>query len=485
MRAHGVGYTLRRSLEKLGDRAFHPYDKAWKRMRATPDALEQQRQHPLEAGLISIVIPVYNTRPEFLHELADSLLAQTYPHWQACLYDGMSTKPETLAALETVAARDARIIVRHGATNEGIAGNSNRALEMAEGEWIALCDHDDLLPPETLYRVAETILRDAPDMMYSDEDKITEDGRYHIDPHFKPDFSPDTLRANNYICHLLIARRSLMRAVGGFRTGFDGSQDHDLALRLSEKAKKIVHIPHVLYHWRMVGSSMSHQNLARCVDAGCRAVQEHMNRVGLHGTAEPDGDCIRLRYDVPESLSVRVIIAGERARAEKCRAVFAQSAWKNMTCMVVPEGTCAALDSAVAEAEEDVLLFVDAAVRPQHDDFVKELLMYAQRDDVGVAVPQLICGGRLPSCAAETMGLIRCREAGLPRWVSSWGRLLRISHNTPRVDGRCMMIRRDHFIPFEADQNGRLLADRWTNELTARGLRHVFTPHAQATLTRR
>ena len=215
---HGLSHTVRRAWEKAGDRVLLRYEKLWRTLRADETTLAEMRANPVDGvGCFSIVIPVYNTDPALLQELADSLTAQVYPDWEACMYDGMSTRAETIAALDSLAAQDPRFRIVHGKANDGISGNSNHALAMATGEWVALCDHDDLLEPDALYRMAQTIRDENPDMLYSDEDFINASGTVHTSPHFKPDFCPDTLRSGNYVCHLMVLRRTLLEKIGGFR----------------------------------------------------------------------------------------------------------------------------------------------------------------------------------------------------------------------------------------------------------------------------
>ena len=174
---HGAGYTLLRAGEKLVERTLHPYERVWRGMRTPQYHLDRQRRTCPQAGLISVIIPVYNTRPALLHALAESLRAQTYPQWEACLYDDCSTREDTLRALEEAAAADGRLHVHHGQKNQGISGSTNSAAALAEGKWLALCDHDDLLEPDALWQVAQAIEREQPDLIYSDEDKVTEIGR--------------------------------------------------------------------------------------------------------------------------------------------------------------------------------------------------------------------------------------------------------------------------------------------------------------------
>ncbi|MBQ8202438.1 MAG: glycosyltransferase [Clostridia bacterium] len=460
VRMHGGLYTLRRAVEMLQEHMLHTYHRRYLQERASDAELAAQRENQPDAGLISVAIPVYNTRPAFLKALTDSLLAQTYKCWEAVFYDGGSTSAESLAAMDAMPA-DPRIRVIHGTVNAGIAGNTNLAVEACSGGYIALCDHDDVLAPEALWYTAQTILQKHPDMLYSDEDKLTEDGRVHTDPHQKPDFCPDNLRSGNYICHLMVVKKSLLKELGGLRPAFDGSQDHDLALRISEKTKKICHVPRVLYHWRTVGSSVSHQHLARCQDAAARAVTEHMSRIGCPGCCTVEDGVLRLRYAVNEKLTVHTIRVSGRERYQQ-------------------------MNRAAEAAAADVLLFADESVMDISDDLIGEMMMYAQRDDVGAVTPMLTDRSGRVSHAGFAVGgssCAVCRNRGLPWHAGGWHGLNRTSHNVAAVSAACFMIRRDHFIPFDEQYTDGLGAVDWCLRLSQSGLHHVYTPHARAVCT--
>lgn len=484
VKQHGLAYTLYRCWEKARERVFRFYDRTWRQLAASPEELAAQRAAPIDAGLITVVVPVYNTNPAMLRAMAESILQQTYTHWEAVLFDDCSPSQATVEALQAVADMDERFRVHRGESNQGISACSNSALALARGQWIALLDHDDLLTPDALYTVAKTILAQEPDLIYSDEDKVTEDGNRHTDPHFKPDFCPDDLRSGNYICHLMVIRKALLDKVGGFRTAFNGSQDHDLALRCTEHTDKIAHIPRVLYHWRTVGGSVSHQNLMRCVDAACQAVQEHMGRIGWPGTAEPCNGNIRLRYDIKGQPTVGVYIFGkDEAACQPCRDSLRQDGFPRMTIHAVPmgENRFAAMNAAAASAREDVLLLLDASVQVLEPGFVTELLMYAQRDDVGAVTPKLIDRRRLIThggFAVGMQGLAQCRQPHIPSHVGGWHLMMQISHNVAAVSAACLMVRRDHFIPFDEGYRSGLGAVDWSLQMGAKGLRHVFTPYA-------
>ena len=237
--------------------------------------------------LISIVCPVYNTPERVLRACIDSVRCQIYPNWELILADDASDRPDVRTLLAELAGEDERIRVYSLPKNGGIAAATNEALAHAKGDFVAFLDHDDELAPNALYEVAAELNADrAWDLFYSDEDKITEDGRY-IDAFFKPDWSPDLLLAVNYICHFLVCRRSLLEAVGGLRTGFDGSQDYDLALRLIEHTSRVRRIPKVLYHWRISANSTAGatDQKPHASVAGLRALEEHLSRTAPGATA--------------------------------------------------------------------------------------------------------------------------------------------------------------------------------------------------------
>ena len=262
---------------------------------------------------ISLITPVYQPPASVLRQTIQSVLDQQYPHWQLCLFDDASTDPTTRQILNEFQGIDPRIIVGYGDHNQGIAAASNSAMALAIGSWLGFLDHDDVLAPQALQRVAETIDQfDDVDLIYSDEDKVTMDGRF-VSPIRRPPWSPERLRNQNYICHFVAARAQAVTALGGFRAGFDGSQDHDLLLRLSETARRIVHIPEILYHWRMVEGSVAHDSAAKpyAYDAGRRAVQEHCDRTGIAATVsirDRAPGCYRVHRQIEQTQTISVII---------------------------------------------------------------------------------------------------------------------------------------------------------------------------------
>lgn len=287
LRQHGLGATKHKLLEKLqSNMVVGSYD-SWIQLYDTltafdRDAITKAVEAMPRKPLISIVMPVYNTPEPYLRRALDTVLEQLYPHWELCIADDASTAPHVATVLAEYAARDSRVKTVRRAANGHISAASNSALELASGEFVALMDHDDELPPHALYSVVDEILRHPDvDIIYSDEDKIDENG-HRYDPYFKTDWNPDLFHGQNMVSHLGVFRRTLLEEIKGFRVGYEGSQDYDLVLRAVEKtsSERIRHIPAILYHWRVFSSSSSFSTVAlpTATDAARRALQDHFQR---------------------------------------------------------------------------------------------------------------------------------------------------------------------------------------------------------------
>ena len=254
--------------------------------------------------VISVVMPVFNPNPDWLDQAIQSVRHQCYPHWQLCIADDCSTNPAVRQVLEQAQLSDSRIEVVYRRENGHISNSSNSALELATGPWVALLDHDDLLAPDALAWVARTVL-DQPDtqMLYSDEDKVDETG-VRFAPYFKPDWNPGLIEGQNFFSHLGVYRTALLRQVGGFRVGLEGSQDYDLMLRCLDavQGRGVVHLPHVLYHWRLHRESTASGNAAKpyVTAAAERALRDHLERSGQRGTPEVITQGYRIRRCAPD-----------------------------------------------------------------------------------------------------------------------------------------------------------------------------------------
>lgn len=285
---------------------------------------------------ISIIVPLYNTPENFLKEMICSVLGQTYPNWELCLVDA----GEGNGVADLVAAfskEDNRIRYRKLSKNGGIAANSNEALAMAQGSYIALMDHDDILHPSALFYVVQQIERCGADFIYTDELSFVKKTKRVQSIHRKPEYIHENFCSTNYICHFTVFRHALLEKAGIFRSEFDGSQDYDLFFRLLEQAKVIAHIPKVLYFWRIHKASVASGSSAKpyTVAAGQRAITEHLKRVNLKGVVEPIeglGTFYRVRYEIPKTKSV-CILTEDAKTAEWVRKDLEQFSYP---CAIIP-----------------------------------------------------------------------------------------------------------------------------------------------------
>lgn len=260
--------------------------------------------------LISIVVPVFDTDESMLERMLDSVRAQVYPQWELCVADDGSAAPHVRRVLERHAARDPRVKVSFSAENRGVSHASNRALAMATGEYVALLDHDDILEEHALLRVAESIVRDHPDLVYSDEVLTTTDGETVTRYTFRPAYSPEYLLSHPYIVHLTCYRAALLREIGGWDESLRISQDYDLLLRASEKLERVVHIPEILYRWRIHGTSSGIAQQGQVMEVSKGALRRHLQRTGEKGTVE-DGESFNffsVRHPVGERARVAIVI---------------------------------------------------------------------------------------------------------------------------------------------------------------------------------
>ncbi len=287
----GLRNTLKRIVRQLtGFNTRTDYPTWYKRHQPSRTELERQRREIFaEPVTFSIVVPLYRTKEHYLKDLLDSVLAQTYPHWELCLADGSGKENSLEETVKRLTGSDNRIRYQLLAENLGIAENTNAAVKLSSGDFLVLADHDDLLAPSALYECARALQRHkCAEVLYTDEDKIDMSGKTHFEPNFKPDYNPDYLRSLNYICHMFVVKRSLVEQTGLLRQEFDGAQDYDFILRCCEQAKEIYHIPKVLYHWRChIDSTASNpESKLYAFEAGRLALEAHYKRLGLPATVE-------------------------------------------------------------------------------------------------------------------------------------------------------------------------------------------------------
>lgn len=356
LKHYGWKEFLIRLQEKQEQEAI-PYNDWYEKVKPTEAELAEQRKISRkwkEGPQISIVVPLYNTPETFLREMIESVMASTYENWELCLADGTPGESVIPAIVQEYQQNDRKIIDKEASRvvyqklkeNGGIAENTNAAIAMAGGDYIAFLDHDDVITPDALYEMADRIIKGRnqgkePEVLYSDEDKTDAGQTKVMDPHFKPDFNPDLLCSNNYITHFLVVKRELADRIGGIRKDFDGAQDYDFVLRATEQAKVIAHIPKILYHWRMheLSTAGDGDSKSYARDAGKRAIEAHLERIGVEGSVEPTQyfGFYRVNYKLTERPLVSIIIPNkdETETLKKCLDAIAKSSYENYEVIIV------------------------------------------------------------------------------------------------------------------------------------------------------
>lgn len=433
----------------------------------------------------SILVPLYNTPERFLREMIESVTAQTYGKWELCLADGSDDAHDFVGRIcQEYRQKDSRIKYQKLAKNEGISGNTNECYKMATGNYIALFDHDDLLHPCVLFAYMQAICEKDADYIYCDEATFKGNSINHmITLHFKPDFAPDNLLANNYICHFSVFSRELLESGELFRSQFDGSQDHDIILRLTAKAKHIVHVPRILYYWRShkgsVASSIDAKTYA--IDAAKGAVADHLTRLGYRNfeieSTRAFATIFRIKYELTSRPLVSIIIPNKDHVDDLSRCVESiinLSTYDNYEIVIVENNSETAEirtyyeeisrhprvqvveykgdfnyskinNFGVQYAKGEYLLLLNNDTEVITPDWMEELLMYAMRKDVGVVGAKLYYPDKTIQHAGIVIGLGAHRTAGHTHYripeanVGYMGRLC-YAQDVTAVTGACMMV---------------------------------------------
>ena len=440
----------------------------------------------------SVVTPVYETPAGVLWEMLESVQVQTFEDWELCLVDDSSGAPHVRELLERAQREDPRVQVRFRTENGGIVAASNEGLEMAAGEFVALLDHDDRLHPDALAHVHEALEESSEaDYVYTDEDKIDARGR-HGPPFLKPDWSPERMRAQMYTCHLSVFRRSLIEEIGGFDPEFEGSQDWDLVLRATERARSVLHVPRVLYHWRGIASSAAgggEEAKPWAFEAGRRAVQAHCDRTGVPARVDRDAEdpgVYHLEPALSESPQVSIVIPTNGQQREvryqrvslvaHCvRSIVETSTYENYEIVVVPDGSTpgaaiAELEAAAGErlrlvefdrpfnfsekinagavrSEGEHLLLLNDDIEVATPNWIERMVMYSSLPGVGAVGGRLLLeDGRLQHVGVDFEGGLPGHSYyGFPGDIPGYANAVRIARNALAVTGACLMTRRKLF----------------------------------------
>lgn len=483
--------------------------------------LRALRRHPL----ISIVMPVYNPDLAHLSSAIDSIRAQIYENWELCIADDASTDALVARALKQYATADSRIKVTFRERNGHIAACSNSALELATGEWVALLDQDDLVPEHALAVVAATI-GEHPEagLMYSDEDKIDQSGA-RCWPFFKPDWNPELLLGQNYISHLGVYRHALLREIGGFREGYEGSQDYDLALRCVEKLKpnEIKHIPRILYHWRMAEGSVAAAAEAKSYapEAARRAIADHLQRKDIDGAVVPcpeNREWHRVIYHLPSPLPLVSIIIPTRDQAgllQRClTSISEKTDYAPIEIVIVDNGSTdpetqaflrdlaqapsvqiltdagefnfsRLINRGVRVARGEILALVNNDIETEKSSWLREMVSYAIRPEVGAVGARLWYPDGTLQHAGVVLGLHGVASHAFQRFpaqpVSPMNRTFVLSQNYSAVTAACMVLRKtifDDLGGFDENLPNNFNDVEFCLRLRARGWQIVWTPYA-------
>lgn len=370
-----------------------------------PTKEELMRQREVEFSvqpLISIVVPTYQTPIPFLKDMIDSVRKQSYEKWELCIADGSLNGDENdtkvirvREELNRYSMEDKRIKVVYLEENQGIAENTNQALALATGEYIGLFDHDDMLTSDALYEIVKAINDYDYDVLYTDEDKISEDSHDYKKPVFKPDYSPELLCANNYITHFFVAKKSIVDRLGGFRKEYDGSQDYDFIFRCVELAKKVGHVSKVLYHWRMHGGSVAGDPTSKmyAYDAGKKAIQSHYERVGIRANVEHMErlGLYHTEYKMIKQPLISVIIYGEDDEKKKrCSEWFKRKDYSNLEILASAGINVEEINALAEKARGSYLFFVSENLESVERDALQQMAGVLQIQNVGAVSGKVI-----------------------------------------------------------------------------------------------
>ena len=484
LKHYGVRGFYARLLERFEEREVE-YQEWYEKNRPSEEELARQRKKKWkEPVTISVLVPAYRTPEVFLRQMIESVLNQTYPHLELCIADGSGENISVEKVVKEYQAKDQRVRYQRLEKNEGIAGNTNAAIRMATGDYLALFDHDDLLAPNALFEVASAIEKDKADVVYTDEDKVTSDLKEHFQPHFKPDFNPDLLCSNNYICHLFVVKRSLALKLGGQDPAYDGAQDYDFIFRCTEEAEKIVHIAKILYHWRVHQASTADNPTSKmyAFDAGKRAIEAHLQRIGAKAEVSHTKDLgfYRVKYQVQGNPKVSIVIPNkdEKETLKKClESIWQKTTYSNYEIILVENNSTtreirdyyqeldgkngvrvvywdkefnysAINNFGISYTKGDYILCLNNDITVISPEWMEELLANCQRPEVGIVGARLYYPDNTIQHAGIVLGMGGCAGSlfvGLARSRGGYLHKAALQQDLSAVTAACFMVKKEAF----------------------------------------
>ena len=484
LKHYGVRGFYARLLERFEEREVE-YQEWYEKNKPSEEELARQRKKKWkEPVTISVLVPAYWTPEVFLRQMIESVLNQTYPYLELCIADGSGENISVEKVVKEYQAKDQRVRYQRLEKNEGIAGNTNAAIRMATGDYLALFDHDDLLSPNALFEVASTIEKDKADVVYTDEDKVTSDLKEHFQPHFKPDFNPDLLCSNNYICHLFVVKRSLALKLGGQDPAYDGAQDYDFIFRCTEEAEKIVHIAKILYHWRVHQASTADNPTSKmyAFDAGKRAIEAHLQRIGAKAEVSHTKDLgfYRVKYQVQGNPKVSIVIPNkdEKETLKKClESIWQKTTYSNYEIILVENNSTtreirdyyqeldgkngvrvvywdkefnysAINNFGISYAKGEYILCLNNDITVISPEWMEELLANCQRPEVGIVGARLYYPDNTIQHAGIVLGMGGCAGSlfvGLARSRGGYLHKAALQQDLSAVTAACFMVKKEAF----------------------------------------
>lgn len=484
LKRYGFKNTIKRL--KQGYQSEKGYDNWFRANRVSHKEMEEQRTTHFEyEPKISLIVPTFNTPLDLLDEMIQSVLEQSYPNWELCIADASNPDSNTRKALKEYQDKDNRIVIRLLDGNYGISGNTNKAFEIATGEYCGLLDHDDFLEPDALFEVVKLLNKYPYDSVYTDEDKYEMEIQKFSTPNFKPDFAIDTLTSHNYITHFFVSKTSIIRDVGGEHSEYDGAQDYDLILRCSEKSNAVGHVAKILYHWRVHPGSTAGdpEQKTYCYEAGRKAISDHLVRCGIKGNVrlkeKPYWGFYKIDYDTSDNPLVSIIIPNcdNKELLEQCiNSIFDLNTYKNIEIVIVENNSksketfeyyqlleeshtnvkvvnwgngefnySAINNFGVKYANGEYILLLNNDTKLINPNSIQEMLGVCMRDDVGAVGAKLLYSDNSVQHAGIVVGL--AGSAGhvflrIPKDDPGYFMRTIINCNYSAVTAACMMTKK-------------------------------------------
>lgn len=527
LKQNGIKYTLKKVIQKLNNK--NDYKEYMKKIFLKDDERKFQLNTKFSKDIkFSIVVPIYNTPKNFLCEMINSCINQTYRNWELCLADGSDKEHKYVGEIiKEYIKNDSRVKYKILEGNGGISENTNEAIKMVTGDYIGLFDHDDLLHSSVLYEYMKVICEKNADFIYCDELTFEKDLNKIITMHFKPDFAIDNLRANNYICHFSVFKKELLNVVGMFRKEYDGSQDHDMILRLTSEAKNVVHVPKILYFWRShpnsVASDINSKTYA--INAGKKAVKEHLKKNKINAIVESSKvfpTIYRFKYEIKNNPLISIIIPNKDnvEMLSRCiNSILEKSTYKNIEIIIIENSSIeektfdyyktleeysnikvisyknnsnfnysAINNFGVNYASGEQVLFLNNDIEIITENWIEEMLMYSQREDVGAVGAKLYYPNNTIQHAGIILELGEHRCAGHCHYKAArenpgyMGRLY-YAQNLSAVTAACLMMKKEIFSKINGFDEKFAIAFNDVDlcmRIRKEGYLIVWTPYAEA-----